>query len=374
MTGKAGKFVTVMASALSNCSLYSAEHEAVQELSRKALSLLEELVAETGVLEMMVVENALVMNKTPLRDPGIHEANLVRRLRRKGISRIDFLKGMPFPELMQLVADLAEADRQVRPLPHIKTGVIDVRLSAVTAEGDMDAEGLSLLVSLQRERAKKVYQGISASGRLNEAGIEEIVVAFIDAFRKKADILKMMSPVTSFREQAYAHAMNVAALSMFQAETLGARDELLYDIGIAALLHDVGKLFIPEEIREKEGALEDREWEELRRHTVYGARYLAKTEGLSRIAPLVALEHHLGYDGQGYPRLGEKERKQHLFTQIVAVADFFDSMRSRRRDKDRIGTAEIITLMNRKAGKDLNPFLVSHFSEAINPPGEPQAS
>ncbi len=365
MTEDVGNFVTVLASVLANCSLYSGEHEAVEELARKALSILEGLVAKTGSLEIMVVENDLVVNKVPLRDIGMHGAGLVRRLKRKGLSRVDFLKDVTFPELKQFIAEAADPDRQIRPLPHIKTGVIDVRLSGITVDVDMDTDGLFRLASLQSERAKKVFQGVLSHGRLNISGIEEIVATFIDAFRRKASILKLISPVASFKDYTAVHGVNVAVLSMYQAETLGARDELLYDIGIAALLHDVGKLFIPREIAEKKGILEDREWEEIRRHTVYGARYLARAEGLTRIAPLVALEHHLRYDGQGYPRHVSKERKQHLFTQIVAVADFYDAARSWKKYGDQGGTAEILGTMDRNAGTEFNPFLVNHFSKII---------
>jgi HD superfamily phosphohydrolase YqeK len=365
MTEDSKKFVTVFTSALSNCSLYSAEHEAVEELSRKTLSVVDQMVGETGSLEIMVVENDLIVNKTPLRDAGIHGANLVRRLKKKGISRIDFLKGIVFSELKQFISDIAEPDGQARPLPHIRIGTIDVRLSGLTIDIEIDADGLFRIASLQVERTKNIYRSISSNGQFNAAAVEEIVGTFIEAFRKKANILRLLSPVPSPGEHAYTHAVNVAVLSMFQAETLGAKDELLYDIGIAALLHDVGKLFVAREIREKEGTLSEQEWEEIRRHTVYGARYLARAEGLTRIAPLVALEHHRRYDGQGYPRLAGKERRQHLFTQIVAIADFLDSMRNRRHYGKEEGIAGMVSFMEQGAGREFNPFLANHFSKII---------
>ncbi len=365
MTENAGSFVTVLASVLANCSLYSAEHEVVEELARKALSILEGFIAKTGTLEIMVVENDLVVNKVPLRDMGMHGAGLARRLKRKGLSRVDFLKDITFAELKQFIIEAADPDRQIRPFPHIKTGVIDVRLSGITVDVDLDTDGLLRIASLQSERAKRVFQGVTSQGRLNLSGVEEIVATFIDAFKRKASILKLISPGASFKDYHSVHGVNVAVLSMYQAETLGARDELLYDIGIAALLHDVGKLFIPKDISEKKGILENREWEEIRRHTIYGARYLARAEGLTRVAPLVALEHHLRYDGQGYPRHVAGERKQHLFTQIVAVADFYDAARSRKKYRGRDGTVEILGMMDQGAGTEFNPFLVDHFSTVI---------
>ncbi len=365
MTEDVKRFVIAFTSALSNCSLYSTEHEAVEELLKKTLSVLERIIAESGSLEILVVDNDLIANKTPLRDPGIHGANLVRRLRKKGISRVDFLTGIVFSELKQFVADIAEPDRQIRALPHIRTGAIDVRLTGLTLDIEISDEGLFRLASLQVERTKNIYRSISSRGRLNVEGVEEIIGTFIGAFRKKADVLRLLSPVPSPGEHAYTHATNVAVLSMYQAETLGAKDELLYDIGVAALLHDVGKLFVPVEIREKEGTLSGQEWEELRRHTIYGARYLAKAEGLTRIAPLVALEHHRRYDGQGYPELAGRERGQHFFTQVIAISDFLDSMRNRRHNRSEAGIAGMLPFMEQGAGREFNPFLVSHFSKVV---------
>ena len=127
---------------------------------------------------------------------------------------------------------------------------------------------------------REVYEGVSPFKKLNIAGLEEIVVNFIVTFRKEVNILKLISPVKSYSEYTYTHATNVAVLTMFQAETLGGiRDILLRDIGIAALLHDVGKLFISKEILEKKGTLDQREWQEIRLHPLYGARYLAKVDG-----------------------------------------------------------------------------------------------
>jgi len=364
VTDEARKFVTAFTSVLSNCSLYSAEHEAVEELFRKTLSILEKATDKTGNLEIMLVDSDVIINKMPFRDTGMYGSSLARRFRKRGISRVDFLKGVTYSELKQFISDMVEPDGQVRSLPHIRAGIINVRLSVPVIDIEVDAEGLFRLATLQLERTKRVYLSISSDGKLNAAGVEEIIRTFIEAFRKKANILKLLSPVHSFEEHSHSHAVSVAVLSMLLAESLGAKEELLYDIGIAALLHDVGKLFISKAIREKTGSLDEKEWEEIRQHTVYGARYLARTEGLTRIAPLVALEHHRRYDGQGYPSLAGKGRKQHLFTQIIAISDFLDSMRNRQHRKEK-GIAAMLPLIEKGAGTEFNPFLVNHFSKVV---------
>jgi len=355
------KFISVFQTTISTCSLYSKNHISLDDMTQKAFSILNELLTEQDSLKIMIVENDLIVDNNPLRDTGIHTANLIKRFKRRGISRIDFLKGVTFSEIKQFIVDLSETDKGLKTYPNIKTGVIDVRLGGLKVDADFDISNLPRFTSEQIETVKEVYHDISYFRRLNTAGLEEIVVNFIVTFRKAANILQLISPVRSYSEYTYTHATNVAVLSMFQAESLGVTDELLRDIGIAALLHDVGKLFISNEILEKNGPLEEDEWDEIRQHTLYGARYLTKADDLTRLAPIVALEHHLRYDSQGYPKLNITSKRQHICSQIVAISDFFDAMRSRRPYRRELETKEILSLMKTKAGTEFNPLLLDNF-------------
>lgn len=102
----------------------------MDDLTNEAFSLLEELLNESESFEIMIVESDLVVNKTPLRDIGLQGANFIKRLKRKGLSRIDVLKGITQPELKRLVAEMAGNDEGLGTYPHIKGGVIDVRTGA----------------------------------------------------------------------------------------------------------------------------------------------------------------------------------------------------------------------------------------------------
>lgn len=285
-------------SAVSNCSLYSRDHASVEVLSQKALSILNEILEEVESLEIMIVgEGDLIANKVPLRDVGVQGINLMKRLKRKGISRIDFLRGITFSEIKQLIAYISDSDENLKTFTHIRTGVIDVKIGGFKIDSsiDINLDNLPSFSSKQVEMVKEAYKGISPFKKLNVAGLEEIVVNFILTFRKEVGILKLISPVKSYSEYTYTHATKL--LTMFQAESLGIQDSILRDIGISALLHDVGKLFISKEILGKKGCLNEEEWEEMRLHPLYGARYLAKLDSLPRLASIVAFEHHLRYDG-----------------------------------------------------------------------------
>ncbi len=356
----AKRFVSTFMPTISNCALYSRDHVSVDNLTRKLLSILDEFFAEAESLELMIVDNSIVINKTPLRDLGLHGTNLIKRLKRKGISRVDITKGVTHSELKQFVADIAEPDKRLKTYPHIKTGVVDVRLGGSETRSDLES-----FRSEQVQKVKEIYDTIAPNKKLNITELERIVVDFIVTFRQEANILQLISPVKAYSEYTYTHATNVAILSMSQAEALGARDELLHDIGIAALLHDVGKLFISKEILEKTGKLNDREWEEIRMHPLYGARYLAKIDGLTHLAPIVAIEHHMRYDCLGYPGFKATGKKQHFCSQIVATSDFFDALRSRRPYKRDWAVEEIVALMKKNAGSEFNPFLVDKFLKTV---------
>ncbi len=358
-------FISTLMSAVSNCSLYSKEHASMDELTQKALSILNELMNESDSIEMMTVADDLIVNKIPLREIGLQGHNLIKRLKRKGLSRVDFLKGITLAELKQFVADISGAEEGIKTCPHIRSGVIDVRLGGLKIDADFDLDSLSSFTSGQVEMVKEVYHSVSPFKKLNVAGLEEIVVNFILTFRREASILKLISPVKSYSEYTYTHATNVAVLSMFQAEILGVRDDLLRDIGIAALLHDVGKLFISREVLEKKGSLDEREWEEVRMHPIYGARYLAKIDSIPRLASIVAMEHHLRYDGLGYPKLKVNGKKQHFCSQTVAISDFFDALRSRRPYRKELEIKELISLMKKDSEGLFNPFLLDNFIRSV---------
>ncbi len=356
------KFISTFMVAISNCSLYSRGHHAFDELVRETFSILKEILGER--FEIMIIDNELIVNKQPLADAGINKANLIKRFKRKEISRVDFLEGISLSEIKEFIVDFSETGKGLKTYPHIKVGSIDVHINDAKRDS-IDMENISCSYSEEIEKVKDIFYSFSPFKELNIAGLEEIVVHFIATFKKEANILKVLSPVKSYSEYTYTHAANVAVLAMFQADSLGARDELLHEIGVAALLHDIGKLFISKEILDKKGKLNDKEFSEMRNHPLYGAIYLAKLNDLTRLAPIIAFEHHMKYDCSGYPRLQLNGKKQHVLSQIVSISDFFDALRSRRPYRESMDLKDIIVLIKKGIDKDFNPFLVDNFNRLL---------
>jgi HD-GYP domain-containing protein (c-di-GMP phosphodiesterase class II) len=352
-------FISTLMIAVSNCSLYTKGHEAFNDLAQKTLSRLREVLDKR--FEIMIIDNELIVNRTPLTEAGLHKMNLIKRLKRKGVSRVDFEEGVTLAEMKDFIIDISETSKGFRSYPHIRSGTVDLNISNQKGHIDFDKDGLPWLSPEPVDKVKDIFHSASPFKKINVAGLEEVVVHFITTFKREASILKYLSPVKSFSEYTYTHATNVAVLTVFQAESLGIKDDLLHEIGIAALLHDAGKLFVPKEILEKNGKLDDREFAEIKKHPLQGARYLGKMDNLTRLAPLMAFEHHIKYDGSGYPDIRYGEKKQHIFSQIIAIADFFDALRSHRPYRGSMEIKDIIALLKKGAGKEFNPYLVNNF-------------
>ena len=364
------KFISTFTIAVSNCSLYPADNELIDDLAKKVHSIIDEFI--TNKIELMVIDDDIIINKSPVKDAGLHGINLVKRLKKKGISSFEFLKGLTLLEVKEFIMDLAKLDKGIKSYLHIKTGIANIKTIDLITNFGVDIDNLNTNVGVdidsssdfnqvQIDKLKEVYYKLSPFKKLNMAGLEEIVAGFVATFNDQTNVLNLLSPVKDFSNYTYVHSTNVAILTIFQAETLGIKDELLRDIGLAALLHDVGKLFISKEVLEKEGPLDEREFAEMMLHPAYGSNYLAKIDNISRIAPIVAFEHHRKYNGTGYPRLNIGGKAQHFCSQLVAISDFFDALRSWRPYRKSWEIKEVIELMKQEKGKDFNPSLVDNF-------------
>lgn len=361
-------FISTFMTAVSTSSLYSIEHPRVEALIENALVSLSDIFAEKGTMQIMLVGEDLILNKIPLRQGGTYATKLISGLKTKGVSRIDISKGITSKELASFIQDFTRRDRGFGSYPHIKTGVIGLHVGKQTRSvEDVDADLLSDVTSNQMEQVKDVFDGVTPFKRLNMAGLEEIVAHFIMTLKKEAQILKLLSPLKSDSEYTYTHATNVAILTIFQAESLGVEGAMLHEIGVAALLHDVGKMFVSKDIIDKNGKLTKEEFQEITRHTLYGAKYLSKMEGVSRLAPIVAFEHHLKFDMSGYPDVNGRNRKQHPLSQIVQIADVFDALRSKRPYKKDWAVADILALIKENAGTEFRPDYVDNFVKTLVP-------
>lgn len=130
-------------------------------------------------------------------------------------------------------------------------------------------------------------------------------------------------------EYTFKHSVDVATMAMIVANQHGLNEKEVYEIGIAGLLHDLGKSKIPNEILNKPGRLNDEEFAIMKQHSVYGYEILKEKKDYSPAILLGVLQHHEKMNGTGYP-MGATADKMHLFGRILSVVDIYDALVTER--------------------------------------------
>ena len=189
-----------------------------------------------------------------------------------------------------------------------------------------------------------------------------------DLERTQMEMLQRLAMAVETRDVVTGnHVVRVGDLSAKIAEHLGVVPEMVNHIRLAARLHDLGKIGIPDSILMKQGKLSAEEYNLMKSHTVKGATMLANSPmSLFRVAEEIALTHHERWDGRGYPHQIKGEDIP-ITGRIVAVADAYDAMTSERSYKCALPIAEAIAEIIRCSGGQFDPTVVQAFLKIIAP-------
>jgi HD-GYP domain-containing protein (c-di-GMP phosphodiesterase class II) len=193
----------------------------------------------------------------------------------------------------------------------------------------------------------------------------ENATLYEDLRRSHLETIYRMALVAEYRDQedTGCHLRRMSRFAGILALGMGLSPAEAEDIRYAAPLHDIGKVAIPDSILRKPGKLTPEEYEEMKKHTVYGAKMLANAESrLLRLAAKVAIGHHERYDGTGYP-YGLKGEQISLEARIVTVADVFDALSSKRVYKGEWTVEDALKYVEENAGKLFDPKVVAVLHE-----------
>lgn len=197
------------------------------------------------------------------------------------------------------------------------------------------------IVTEAKHLIKVTMTGSSIKTSINGRQIMEIVEKIISGILANGDIIANLSDIRSVDDYTFSHSVNVCILSLIIGIGLGYSGERLRELGIGSILHDIGKVRVPQEIMKKPFQLSTEEFEEVKRHTYYGYEILKETNGISMTASHIALGHHERIDGSGYP-YQLKGENIHKAARIVAVADVYDALTSDRIYRKKLMHHEVI--------------------------------
>ncbi|WP_058301212.1 HD-GYP domain-containing protein [Gorillibacterium timonense] len=210
------------------------------------------------------------------------------------------------------------------------------------------------------EKINGIFKRLIAGERMDVSEVDKIAGRLVPYLDQPSSVAACLSDVRVKDEYTYAHSVNVAFYSLIIAKWLGLSRHDCRKAVQAGLLHDVGKLLIPDSILNKPGRLTDKEFTMIKQHPLLGYNLLAQIPNLSQEVREAALLHHERLDGQGYPTqtpLGQVG----ILSRIVAVADVFDSMTTDRIYKKAVNPFEAFEMFASTGLSQFDPFVLNTF-------------
>ena len=374
----ADDFVRRFAAALRATQLYAPGHPLVQRSLDTLADAAGRFLDDEPSFAMGLLGQDLVVGDAPLPRAAENYAELVRRLQGLGIERIGFQRGVPADQIATLVSTLAYPERRpgrlapgaepadplarLATLTHIRVGRLQVDEQVESSPSDVAT--IRRLYSDAVSMAGKLWDTAQQEGIPDPREAQMLVDSLAQAVAQNRTALMALTALKEYDNYTFTHMVNVSILTMAQARSVGIEGTLLREFGLAALMHDIGKVRTPTEILNKPDTLTDDEFAIMRMHVVDGAEILRRTPEIPTLAPVVAFEHHLRRDGTGYP-FGLSRPSLNIATMLCSIADVYDAMRSQRSYQNQLPTDRILAVLHRSDGSQFDPHLVRRFTQVM---------
>lgn len=361
---------------------YGPLHKLTKEAIEKLYDKLSQILLLQAEITIGIIGNEIAFEREPYYETSKNMENFILHLKELKIEKITFVSGVTQNELSGLIAITILTPEILEKEGGIKSAALKLGLRSIvfsklyggdpgkTAQGkdihfqakeNID-EGIELLAQLAEDMDSDQPLDIKSAYFF----INKIIANLL----QNKESLLILTSIKSHDEYTFLHSLNVAILTLAQAEALGVKQEYLTEIGVAALLHDAGKLILSGDIIRKKDKLSPEDLEKIRLHPVDGAKVLLDSPEVYPLGAIVAFEHHLRYDTQGYPARAFAG-KPNFTSMMVAIADIYDALRSKRAYHEEMAPEKTFDEMTKMSGTHLHPELVENFFKIVGvyPPG-----
>lgn len=362
-----------LSGALRAASLYSIEHPSVDEHVRALLDAVQRLHKAEPTVLIGLIGGEVIADDTPLLAMTSYRAEFIRYMQALGINRVLLNRGITLEELRAFVRAAsqpgtraenggAEADVDFLKLAHLRAG----RIPVDTTAGNWGSSAVTMrqVYSGSVEAARMIWESTRLEGAPDAPMANEAVEQLAEAVDTSRAKMIGLTGMKEHDEYTFTHMVNVSILTMAQARTVGIEGRELRALGLAAMLHDIGKVLTPLEVLNKPGKLTPAEIAIMRRHPTDGAAILRGARDIPRLAAIVAFEHHLRRDGKGYPADVQRPTVN-LGTALSGISDVYDAMRSTRVYQATSPTERIMEFMTHKDGSQFDQHLVRLFIDLM---------
>jgi putative nucleotidyltransferase with HDIG domain len=213
----------------------------------------------------------------------------------------------------------------------------------------------------ERDTIEWLHQQIQAGGKLPIVEADAVVRSLSIAMHAEHAMVLPLLQLKEFDQYTTTHSMNVSVLAMALGEFLELGGATVRALGVAGLLHDLGKVCVPRDILVKPGPLTDAERKVIQQHPVVGARILLASPDTLDLAAVVAYEHHIMLDGGGYPSLHDGRGAQYA-SMLVHICDVYDALRTNRPYRIAWESERAVAYIESRAGVEFDPAIARSFT------------
>ena len=363
--------------ALRAVKLYPVENAAVQKALAELTQHSKELIASEAELELKLSGEFIFVNSTRLRLDLDNFASFSHLLSLFRASAVGTVTVAPTITPKDWLIFLSLLQSPVADDPAVRLTQLQERLESagVRAFTLLPLTETGPTKEKAKERAKRTYaQSVAATRELmssvrmggspNIKKIKRLIQGIVDQILNEETSLIGLTTIRDYDEYTFTHSVNVCIFSVALGKRLGLNKVQLYDLGLAALFHDIGKSRVPQSILNKTGGLTDEEWRLIAAHPWLGVLALFQVRGAQELpyrSMVVANEHHMKRDLTGYPR-PIRARQVSVYSKIVAIADGFDAATSRRSYQTVPFTpAQVMLEMRDNPRRGMDPVIVKAF-------------
>ena len=371
---RARELLSLFMGAKKNMSIYPPHHTVCVESIVAFFKGYRDYFQLADEFQLRVVGEELFFEEKLLARESVLYYGLVKDCKEREVGGISILRGLTPEELADFLYLLNLDPRELDKRDGLRNqlgrrGIVHITVADPGAYEEVKKE--------ERKRAshrEEYFNAVDAIREMAEEAVSgkrikankanKVVGSILNRVVENRSAILGLATIKSYDEYTSFHSVNVLILSLALGSMLPLDRQCMMILGTGALLHDIGKVVIPQSVITKQGPLSSSEWDLMRDHPVVGADILVNQPGLNPLSVVIAFEHHMRYDLKGYPEVSEKKELS-LFSRIVEISDVYDAMTTDRPYQKAKDPQQAMRILAKDAGSAFDPLLVKVFIDMM---------
>lgn len=269
----------------------------------------------------------------------------INSLSQKGVSKV--------------LVDLNKSEHEV-PVEEIKATQVETKENQRSTQFSQEIGRAKKLYNQAKSLQRQALKNMQAGKPIDTDGMQEVADGFIDSIFRNQDALACMTRMRQKDDYLMEHSINVSIIMTIFAKHLQIDQDIIHQLATGALLHDLGKINVPDEVLHKPGRLTDEEMKIMRQHVTLGYDIIKQAEGLSPIILEVVGDHHERLDGSGYPN-NKRSEDLSMYARMISICDTYDAITASRVYQSARTPIMAFKILRKESGTGFDANLVAEF-------------